>query len=91
MDEIRRRIKNIIRRMVNGEEFYTNRSPRISRAEIKEIDAIDVDLWLQTEHTHGAQPGPIAVYPLHKDKFKERAKSILESINSKSNRTDRDG
>ena len=74
----RRRILNIIRRMTEGDDFYTNLSPRISRAEIEEIDSLG--LRLQVEHTHGAQPGPIAVYPLHKNEFKERAKEILEPI-----------
>jgi len=65
--------------MADGEDFYTNDSPRISRAEIKEVEDL-LDSLLQIEHTHGAQPGPIAVYPLHKDKFIEGANSFLESI-----------
>lgn len=79
MEKPRRRIINIIRKMTQGDDFYTNDSPRISRAEITEVEKL-LDVLLQIEHTHGAQPGPIAVYPLHRDAFRERAKPILESI-----------
>jgi len=71
--------------MADGDAFYTNDSPRISRAEIKEVEKL-LDILLQIEHTYGAQPGPIAVYPLFKEKFKEQAKQFLESIKSKSKR-----
>jgi len=71
--------------MCEGDDFFTNMSPRISLAEIEEMWALGFSI--QKEHTHGAQPGPIAVYPLFPDKFKERAKQFLESINSKSKRT----
>lgn len=62
--------------MLDGEDFYTNYSPRISRVEIEEVENA-VDIALQIEHTHGAQAGPIAVYPLHKDNFTEKAKKFL--------------
>jgi len=76
VEKPRRRILNIIRRMTAGDDFFTNESPRISNAEIKELGALGFSI--QKEHTHGAQPGPIAVYPLFPDKFRERAKIILE-------------
>ena len=87
MEKPRRRILNIIRRMTEGDDFFTNMSPRISKAEIEEIRLLGFSL--QREHTHGAQPGPIAVYPLFPDKFKERAKTILEaSIDTHAKRTE---
>ena len=70
-----RRQQNLIKRFLNGEEFYTNFSPRITHAEIKELD--NLGLRLQCDHTHGAEAGPIAVYPLIKEEFEKRAKEIL--------------
>lgn len=83
----RRRILNIIRRMAQGNDFYTNDSPRISKAEIEEINSLDYNLWLQKEHTYGASAGPIAVYPLHRDKFIKQAQTILESQDKHSKRS----
>lgn len=77
-DKPRRRILNIIRRMSEGDDFYTNCSPRITRAEIEEIKALG--FALQIEHTHGAQPGPIAVYPLKNKEFLKQAKRIFEEV-----------
>lgn len=62
--------------MLDGEDFYTNNSPRISRKEITEVENA-LDIQLQRDHTHGAQAGPIAVYPLHEDDFTEKAKKFL--------------
>lgn len=71
----KRRISNIIKRMLDRVEFYTNETPRISR---KEIEAMAEEGFnLQVEHTHGAMPGPIAVYPLHFEQFKKRAQKWL--------------
>jgi len=72
----KRRIKNIIKRILDGDEFYTNFSPRISWAEIDALGKLG--FWLQTEHTYGAQAGPIAVYPLNREEFNEKAKTYLE-------------
>jgi hypothetical protein len=58
-----RRIAAILRRFLRGDEFYTNRSPFISRLEIDELGKLGFEI--QTEHMHGAGAGPIAVYPLH--------------------------
>lgn len=63
--------------MVQGDDFYTNDSPRISKVEITEINSLGFDLWLQVEHTYGASAGPIVVYPLHPDKFRECAKTLF--------------
>lgn len=59
--------------MCNHEDYYTNHSPRISH---KEMDIIEefMDTALQIDHTHGAHAGPIAVYPVHLDKFRAKAK-----------------
>lgn len=62
--------------MLDGDDYYTNESPRISRAEIKEVEKA-LEIQLQIEHTHGAQAGPIAVYPLHKKDFAEKAEKFL--------------
>ena len=72
----RRRLKNIILRLLDGEEYYTNMSPRISKTEIKEVENT-LGTLLQIEHTHGAQAGPIAVYPLREDEFTKKAKAFL--------------
>jgi len=72
----RRRLRNIIQRLLDGDEYYTNLSPRISWAEIEEVQNA-LGTLLQVEHTHGAQAGPIAVYPLHEDEFIEKAKEFL--------------
>ena len=74
---MKKRIKNIIKRlMIKGEEYYTNRYPNITKKEIQILS--DLGLELQREHTHGANPGPISVYPLHYDKFVKLATEILE-------------
>ncbi len=67
---MRRRIKNIIKRMLDGQDFYTNFNPRISHSEIRELE--NLGFVLQIEHTFDAQPGPIAVYPLWPDRFRTR-------------------
>lgn len=74
----KRRVSNILHRFLNGEEFYTNSSPRISYLEISAVEYW-VDVGLQIEHTHGAQAGLIAVYPVHSDKFKVKAEAWLRS------------
>lgn len=74
---MKRRIANIMRRMSNGNDFYTNDSPRITNAEVKEIEQLTGCL-LQHESIHGAERGsPIAVYPLHKQKFIEAVEKLL--------------
>lgn len=72
----KRRLRNIINRMLDGEDFYTNCSPRISRKEISEVEKA-LGILLQIEHTHGAQAGPIAVYPLRKKEFVKKANEFL--------------
>jgi hypothetical protein len=71
-----KRKRNLIQRFLDGEDFYTNYSPRITHAEIEELG--NLGLRLQIEHTCGAQAGSIAVYPLIKSEFEKRAKEILE-------------
>jgi hypothetical protein len=71
-----RRLKNIITHYLTGGEYYTNYPPRISKAEIKELES-QLDIILQTEHTYGAQAGPIAVYPLNKKEFNRKALEYL--------------
>jgi len=73
-----RRVRNIVQRMLEGEDFYTNFSPRISNTEIEEIEK-KLDLKLQREHTAGAIAGPIAIYPLHKEEFEIKAKIYLRN------------
>lgn len=62
--------------MRDGQDFYTNSSPRISYTEIKEVQEA-LGLLLQREHMFGAHAGPIAVYPLQKDEFVEKANKFL--------------
>lgn len=73
-----RRIKNTMRRMCEGEDFYTNANPRITNAEITEIEKV-LDLTLQRDHTFGASAGPIAIYPLDREEFKKRVEQMLEN------------
>lgn len=74
-----RRIKNIITRMLNGDEFYTNMSPVITWNEIHQL--VDLGLFLQREATMGAEsPTPWAVYPAHIDKFRERALELYPDL-----------
>ena len=76
---MRKRIKNLITKLMNQDDLYTNCSPRISHAEIDEIEKLG--LVIQTEAMHGAESGsPRVVYALHLDQFRERAKKILEEI-----------
>ena len=84
-----RRILNLVRRMMDGEEYYTNCSPRITHEEMKTLEAFGFQL--QTEHTHGAQAGPIAVYPLHKDEFNKRASEVMSSLEHHVKHGDMDG
>ena len=63
--------------MADGDDFYTNAHPRISKAEIKEVETL-LDTWLQKEHMSGAHAGPIAVYPLDEEEFKEKAARFLK-------------
>ena len=80
---------NIVSRLMDGEEFYTNDSPRISHAEIKELS--DLGFRLQVDHTSGAQAGPIAVYPLIKEEFEKRVKETLSFIEHHAKHGDMDG
>jgi len=84
MDKVRevvnmgeRRFENIVRRMLDGDDFYTNRSPRISRAEIEEIET-RLGVQLQKDYTFGAIPGPIAIYPVNKVEFAKKASKFLK-------------
>ena len=72
---MRKRILNLIRKLANGEELYTTDSPRITQAEIDEIEK-RVDL-LQVESIYGAEVGsPRLVYPLFPERFKMKAKEL---------------
>lgn len=73
------RLRNIIRKLLE-DDMYTNHSPRITRAEMDLVKST-LGVELQIEHTHGAQAGPIAVYPLEEKKFKRRANQFLEAEN----------
>lgn len=84
-----RRILNLIRRLLDGDEFYTNASPHITHGEIEELRTLG--FRVQTEHTHGANAGPIAVYPLIKSEFEQRAKEILPALEHHAKHGDMDG
>lgn len=84
-----RRMLNIIRRLMDGDDFYTNMAPRISHNEIKELS--DLGFRLQVEHTSGAQAGPIAVYPLIREEFEKRAKETVPFIEHHAKHGDMDG
>jgi len=71
-----RRMENLIRKIANEDDLFTNLSPRISRAEIRQLT--ELGFAIQIEHTHGAQAGPIAVYALHLDETKKLAKRLLK-------------
>ena len=74
---MRRRIKNLITRMLNGDDFFTSgASPRISLAEIKELEELGIQM--QTESMHGAELGYRVAYPLHREEFAKKAKKLLE-------------
>lgn len=78
MNKPKRRILNIIRRMRDKTDFYTNVSPRITRSEIREIEEL-LGTSLQIEHLYGASAGPIVVYPIDYDDFVIKAKTFLET------------
>jgi len=66
------RIDRLIQRLAAGDEFYLNDSPRISQAEIDEIECRIGPL--QIESTAGAdRRSPRAVYPLRIDAFRVAA------------------
>lgn len=70
-----KRLHNVVRRMCRGVDFYTNRSPRITLAEMRHMEGLG--FRLQRSHVHGAEVGgPIAVYPLFKREFAARAKEL---------------
>ena len=74
---MRKRIKNLITKLMNGDDLYVNLSPRISIAEIEEIEKLG--LVVQTEYIHGAERGsPRMAYALKINEFREKAKKILE-------------
>jgi hypothetical protein len=72
-----RRMMNIIKHYLDGDEYYTIYSPRISKTEIGEVEKT-LDVIFQIDHTYGANAGPIAVYPLKKDDFKAKAIAYLQ-------------
>ena len=80
---------NIVSRLMDGEEFYTNDSPRISHAEIKEL--YDLGFRLQVDHTSGAQAGSIAVYPLITEEFRKRVEETMPFIEHHAKHGDMDG
>jgi hypothetical protein len=69
-------MKNLIQKIANEDDLFTNLFPRISRAEIRELG--ELGFMIQIEHTYGASPGPIAVYAVHLDEAKKLAKKLLK-------------
>jgi hypothetical protein len=80
---------NIVRRLMDGEEFYTNMAPRICHNEIKELS--DLGFRLQVDHSSGAQVGPIAVYLLIKEEFEKRVGETVRFIEHHAKHGDMDG
>lgn len=75
---MKRRIRNLIIRLADGEDLFTNLSPRITYDEIREIDKL-VDS-LQIESLHGAEVrSPRLVFPLRLDEFRKKAIIVLEN------------
>ena len=73
---MRRRYKNIFTKLIDGDYYYTNMSPRISYKEIDEIRN-QHNIWLQVESVYGAEKGsPNAVYFLS-DKEKSKAMELV--------------
>lgn len=73
---MRRRIKNIILKMCNKQDFYKDGAPYITQKEIEEIQQ-EIGELLQIEKIYGAEAGsPTAVYPLHPKRFEEIAKKL---------------
>jgi hypothetical protein len=62
--------------MAAGDEFFTSGgTPRISLAEVAAIEMRGFAFLLQREHLSGASPGgPVIIYPLHRDEFKNAAR-----------------
>ena len=78
--KMKKRIRNLIYRLASGDDFYTNATPRISKDEIAEIDILVSPL--QVESIYGAEAGsPRVVYPLQKERFRAKAKEILNDRN----------
>lgn len=72
---MRKRIYNIVRRLCEGDEFYTNASPRITLSEVEEVRR-EVGV-LQIESEFGAErPSRRCVYPLFYKEFIESAKRL---------------
>ncbi|HEX2556687.1 MAG TPA: hypothetical protein VHK86_00055 [Nitrososphaera sp.] len=68
---MRRRIKNILQRMANGERFYSSGSPRITRAEYREASTLG--FMIQGESCHGADLSEGYVYyALNKEAMKAK-------------------
>ena len=71
------RTLHLIERLAQGGNLFTNSSPRITRAEIEEIET-----WvglLQIESVHGAERGsPRMVYPLDLEKFRRAASRLAQ-------------
>lgn len=75
---MRKRYKNILTKLLDGDWYYINMSPRISYKEIDEIRN-QHDIWLQVESIYGAERGsPNAVYFLT-DKEAQKAREIIAS------------
>lgn len=69
----RERLKNIIDIMLRGRgEMYFGQSPRISRAECRELK--EMGLRLQCEHPIHEPP---FVFPLKRKEFETRAEQIM--------------
>ncbi len=76
-----RRLKNIIKRMLDGEDFYTNQNPRITNAEIQQL--WDLGFMIQKESLYGAQtPAIWVVHPINKE-FKTQATKYLSCTKGK--------
>lgn len=70
-----RRQMNIIKRMCNGENFWSRSSPRMTKKEADELDLEGFDI--NSDTPHGFDPGAERrFYPLWIDKFIQKAKDL---------------
>lgn len=69
------RLLNIAKRMVEGDEFYLSKSPRISRIEIAVLNSVGLVCQEAKEHF-----GITYVYPLDKDEFVAKLTEIEANL-----------
>jgi len=77
---MRRRLRNLLLKLANGDDLYISASPRITKAEIVEIEML-TGILLQRESLYGVEPGfnPRMVYvtDAHKNQFREVVDKLL--------------